>query len=110
MWNGAVVKKSTQTRVIPTNDVVFLGQVKDHAIHFRYISLKPGVGDHGRENARTGSIEIVFLENGLDGFHAGIDVTARGARSPPIVFGHHNGSFGLHGRAKIGGVDWRALD
>ena len=72
--------------------------------------MEPGVGNLGRENARAGRIEIVFLENGADGILRGVDVPARGARAPPIVFRHHDRAMSFDGRAKIGAVQRRPFD
>ena len=37
----AFVKKGAQARIIPTDDVVFLRQIKDHAVHFGGFATEP---------------------------------------------------------------------
>ena len=78
MRNSALVEKCAQARIVPTDDVILRGQTENHAIHFGRLSTKPGVRKFRGKYSRAGRIEIVFLENGADRFHGGIDVPPRG--------------------------------
>ncbi len=111
MRNRALVKKRAQARIIPTEDIVLVRQIEDHAIHVASaMPTKPVVGNRSRKHAGAGSIEIVFLENSAHRIAGDVDVPPRGARSPPIVFRHHDRALRLDRRTKLGTRPAAAFD
>src|SRR5271165_6548181 len=110
MWDRALVKKRAQSWIIPTNDIVLVRQIEDHAVHVRRRAVKPGVGNSGREHSGTRSVEVILFENGSHRIASDVDIPPGGPRSPPIVFGRYDGALRFDRRAKLGTRLWRPFD